>query len=158
MSKSDISDLLTPSLSASTQPVAFYSVVAHLLVAWFGGPIGIAAFVAVNLWQAGIIKKYLPIVVIFAVVALAWTVALVASALDGLNLPWIDTEQSLFSQLRMANRVIAVSIFGVFYLICRRYFKASHLAGEPKHSPWIAGGACAIFGMALMLAIRIHLQ
>lgn len=153
MAKEPIEGLLKPSLSEDDKPVAFYSFFAHMMVAWFGGVIAIVPFCIMNLVNAKLWRQHTTLVSGMIVFALLTSIIMVLAALGMVAIPGLDADQSVTSQLRLYNKILATVTLGVFYLRFQRYFKASNLSGDNQPKPWIPAIVCVLSGVLLYVGM-----
>lgn len=147
MNESDpgaVDTLLQPSLErAPARPI--YSVKATFFVAFFGGPLAVTLFSALNSKRLGRLRRDLPAygVAVVTVAAVAFLYA--ELALDG-SLFQLGTEarQEFTRHYRWLSRGNAVVFCGAFYLLHRQAHRAQALLGQDPPSPWRAGIACAL--------------
>jgi len=155
MSKEPIDGLLKPSLSQDDKPAAFYSIFAHMMVAWFGGVIAIVPFCIMNLVNAKLWRQHTALVSGLIVFALFTSIIMVLGALGMVAIPGIDADQSITSQLRLYNKILATMTLGVFYLYFQRYFKASSLSADDQPKPWIPAILCILGGIAFYVGMIV---
>ena len=146
----DLDALLEPSLEQDQAARPIYSVKAMFFVAFFGGPLGVTFFSALNSKRLGRLRRDLPIFAA-AVLAIAAAVYLYAElAFEGGMLALAaDRRQELVRHYRWLSRGIAILLCGAFYLLHRGAHRAQALVGDDPPSPWRAGIACAVADVVL---------
>jgi hypothetical protein len=131
--------LLTPSLSSRNAPAAtLYSVRSSFLLAFFGGPLAIILYSALNSVR---LRRPLD--------ALAYLAALALVA--GLYIALLERAAPLLALGRLIGRnafsvistCMALLLMGAFYLMHRKQHRANQLFGADAPSPWIPAILCA---------------
>lgn len=142
--------LLRPSLASPRTAAALYSPRSSFLLGFFMGPLPLILYSALNsirLKRAGDMAAY--------AIALAAFIALMyASFMDPrpAALVWINTQLGDRSSMRGASRILAVVLWGCFYLMHRKEHRSVDLLGA-RPSPWIAAIGCALAGTGLLYGI-----
>ncbi|MFC0252740.1 hypothetical protein [Massilia consociata] len=142
--------LLRPSLANNRAAVALYSPQSSFLLGFFMGPLPLILYSALNS-----IRLQRPRDTLAYAIALAAFLALVyASFLEPrpAALAWINDQLGEGNSMRGATRILAVVLWGCFYLMHRKEHRSVDLLGT-RPSPWIAAIGCAVAGMILMYGI-----
>ncbi len=147
-----MNDLLKPSLTKTSAP-PLYSTRANFFVAFFGGPLAITLFSALNARRLRRLGQDLPFYLLglalylglFAWLALNYPTGpdLLEGALEARRNPFI----------RYGGRFLGLVLWGGYYLRHRPFHKASDLLGLDSPNPW--GPALACFGLALAVEIPL---
>lgn len=150
--RDNLDTLLSPSLAASEPKGDTYSIFSHVLVAWFGGPLGIACYCALSARLMGELRIKWWVVVL---------IALTGCALFFLNLGIIRNLVVLPEQLGLGEpraaanfltRLGSLVLFGAFYLTFRRNFSTMRYRNTEAPSAWVPGLLCVLFGVAMNMA------
>lgn len=145
--------LLQPSLAADARPSAApYSVQATFLTGFFGGPFAAIALIAVNSFRLRRLGRDWPVFAacLVATIVLGWVLNGSAPAVAPLR-DWLDGTLGQQS-VRYAYRFVALIFVGVGYLLHRREQRNTDVLGLSRPNGWIAGGLCALGGIALLAA------
>lgn len=146
MPNNTINDLLKPSLADTKSISKSYSVTAHMLVAWFGGPLGAALFSIINLQQMGIAKRHTKVCISLFCLSLLFSLLPVLIALEQIPLPEALVLGDIKGTSKIAIRLFGVLIYALFYICFKKYYIASNQIPSDPPSSWKAGIACALTG------------
>jgi hypothetical protein len=141
-----VEDLLKPSLQATGPAIAIYSIRASFFVAFFGGPLGIVLFTALNARRLDRLRKDGPWLMIGGAIAIGAMLAqifLLDTAREGGS--GLVTSQNL----RIANRALALLLCGAFYLMHRAQYRSMQFLGLESPDPWVPGFVCALLGVGI---------
>lgn len=144
MTESSLESLLEPSLQKHTPRGALYSIGAHVIVAFFGGPVALMFF---SMWGAYKINKLKEHWLLYILGLLAG-LALLVCVYWMLKTGWPSVLEIGSSDRSSAVNIIRIgSIFlsGYVYLGLRDYFRVGEVAGEAP-SPWVTGIAAVVVG------------
>jgi hypothetical protein len=145
----DRNELLQPSLGSDASPASsIYSATTGYVAAFFGGPIGGAAVALTNSWRLKRLGKDWPL----ALVAIALTVGTAWWEQRAGGLAWLDSHFGRSGQ-RFAVRIVGLAMFGIIYLIHRRYYRNMVMMGIKPPAGWGVGIAAVIVGMAILAAL-----
>jgi hypothetical protein len=142
--------LLRPSLGNTRTAAALYSPRSSFLLGFFMGPLPLILYSALNsirLKRAGDMVAY--------AIALAAVGALIYASLmepRPAALAWINAQLDEGSSMRGAARLLAIMLWGGFYLMHRKEHRSVELFGA-RPSPWIAAIGCAVAGTGLLYGI-----
>ena len=147
--------LLRPSLASTRTAAALYSPQSSFLLGFFMGPLPLILYSALN----SIRLKRVGDTVAYAIALAAFGALIYASFMDPrpAALVWINEQLGTGSSMRGASRILAVVLWGCFYLMHRKEHRSVELFGE-RPSPWIAAIGCALAGTGLMYAISFLLS
>lgn len=142
--------LLRPSLTKSRTTAALYSPQSSFLLGFFMGALPLILYSALNsirLKRVNDTAAY--------VIALAAFIALIYSSFMDPRpaaLVWVNAQLGQGSSMRGASRILAVVLWGCFYLMHRKEHRSVELLGT-RPSPWIPAIGCAVAGTGLVYAI-----
>lgn len=145
-------DLLRPSLdNPDTVQNAIYSTTAGYLTAFIGGPFAAITMAGLNSWRLRrLARDALPIIS-----ATALSVTLYALFIRPEWFGQVDFDVTM-QNARLGARVYALMLFGAFWLLHKRYYRAAGLMGLKSPSPWVGGVACVLVGtLATFLLARL---
>ena len=151
MTQSPIDSLLQASLSQHQPKRPMYSVTAHALVAFFGGPIALVLFSGLSIRHIGLLRQNIIYYVLLLVAVLGLTVLMSFWMATGWP-DWLAVASKSSSSFKLVNRVIALGLFGVIYLFQRHYFSISQMKGEASN-PWVPAIAAGIIGFGIQIGI-----
>jgi hypothetical protein len=142
--------LLRPSLANTSTAATLYSPCSSFLLGFFMGPLPLILYSALNslrLKRAGDMVAY-------AIALTAFGALIYASFMDPrpAALVWINAQLGAGASMRGAARILAIVLWGCFYLMHRKEHRSVELLGE-RPSPWIAAISCAVAGSALLYGI-----
>lgn len=142
-------DLLQPSLAQADQAQkATYSSTAGYLTAFIGGPFAAVTMAGLNSWRLRRLgRDALPLV---AAVALSAGLSVWLMRPEWLGLAGVEISGT---NARFAARVLALLLFGGFWLLHRRYYRGAELLGLERPNPWLGGLACVLVGLAVSLLL-----
>jgi hypothetical protein len=145
-------DLLQPSIGRVDSPQrAIYSATAGYLTAFFGGPFAAIGMAGLNAWRLGRLRT--------DALALAGGIALAVGLVAFLLRPELFGYQELefaARDVRIASRVLALLLFGAYWLMHRRYYRGMQILGLEPPRPWPAAIACvAVNFAAMMLLVKL---
>lgn len=146
MSNSDFNDLLKPSLDKDHTLQPAYPSTAHVLVGWFGGPVGSVCLCLLSMQRMGVLKANLGLCLVISILSLACFLffCTVGTQIITLNSYILFDDPNSF--MRFGNRLLGVVIYGVFFLCFYQYFKASLYRADDEPAPWKIGLICAFIG------------
>lgn len=146
--------LLTPSLTPSAAPAAqLYSVQSGFLVAFFGGPLAIILYSALNSW-----KLRRPLEALAYLAALVLCVGVLVAIVTGLlPLGWL-ADIIGNSAAEVLWRALSIALFGAFYLMHRKQHRSAALFGAKPPSPWIPAIACAVLAYGMKIALLDYVK
>lgn len=136
-------DLLQPSLAGVEQGTRkIYSTTVGYVSAFFGGPIAGALVATVNSWRLGRMRRDWPLPFGTLVVA---ALALLPAPLGFFEqlLGWLGEPA-----LRFAWRLAGLAVFGISYLLHRRYHRGMAVMGVEAPSGWLLGILAIVVGIA----------
>ncbi|MGE0031013.1 MAG: hypothetical protein AB7T20_07835 [Steroidobacteraceae bacterium] len=146
---SEREDLLRPSLQASDSgQKAIYSTTAGYLTAFFGGPFAAIGMGILNSWRLGRIRADALIIVAAIAAALAVFSFLLRPELFGQ--PELDVTTR---NIRLVTRLLALALFGAFWLLHKRYYRGMQLLALAPPNPWPAAIACGSIDLLLTMAL-----
>lgn len=141
-------NLLKPELAHVDARKPMYSVRAGFLVAFLGGPLAVTLFCGLNSWRQDRLPQDLPFYALGALLA----IGLVVTALLAPELLAFAGDDAA-GTLRVANRALALLLFGLYYLVLKQNYRASELFGDEPPNPWGAGIACAAVAALIVVGI-----
>ena len=146
-------DLLRPSIGTVDSPQRpLYSATAGYLTAFFGGPFAATGMAGLNAWRLGRLRTD----ALALAGGMAIAIGLVAFMLrpDLFGRPEIDFATR---DVRIGMRVLALLLFGAFWLLHRRYYRGMQFLGLEAPNPWPAAIACiaADIGLTMLLATML---
>ena len=133
----DESGLLTPSLEGGMRQI--YSSSAMFGVAFFGGIFGVILFAALN----SIKLKRLKTDLVWLLIAVVVAVVVYAGIFQ------YSTSEEIKSNFRVINRGGAFVLFGAFWLLYRKFYRALGTSGAKPLSPWGAAIGCVLAGIVI---------
>jgi hypothetical protein len=145
--------LLTPSLSPSAAPAAnLYSTQSAFVLAFFGGPLAIILYSALNSW-----KLRRPLDALLYLAGLALSIFYIVGLLGGYAplLRLVDLIGD--SGPEVLWRALALALASTVYLLHRKQHRSAALFGARPPSPWIAAIACAVLAYGLRKAVQFYL-
>jgi hypothetical protein len=142
--------LLRPSLANTDPAAALYSPRSSFLLGFFMGPLPLILYSALN----SIRLKRAADMVAYAIALAAFIALTYASFMEPrpAALVWINAQLGEGTSMRGASRILAVVLWGCFYLMHRKEHRSVDLFGE-RPSPWMAALGCAVAGSALLYGI-----
>jgi hypothetical protein len=142
-------DLLQPSLAGMEHGTRkIYSTTVGYISSFFGGPIAGALVAAVNSWRLGRMRRDWPLTLGTLVVAAAVLLPAPLGIFEHM-LAWLGE-----SGLRFAWRLAGLAVFGVSYLLHRRYHRGMAVMGVAAPSGWLLGILAIVLGtVPLALAL-----
>lgn len=145
--------LLTPSLSPSAAPAAtLYSTQSAFVLAFFGGPIAVVLYSALNSW-----KLRRPLDALLYLAGLAAACAYIIGVRTGYA-PLVRLVNVIGDSGREAVwRALALALCSLVYLMHRKHHRSAALFGGKHPSPWIPAIACAALGYGLLRALNYYL-
>lgn len=157
-SNPDLDGLLEPSLEQPEAARPIYSVKATFFVAFFGGPLAVTFFSALNSKRLDRLRRDLPVYVAAAASIVGVVYLYSELALDGSLFEMArEARQEFTRHYRWLSRGHALVLCGVFYLLHRSAHRAQELIGADPPSPWRAGIACALADAALRIGALLAL-
>lgn len=101
-----------------------------------------------NSWYAGRLRRDAP-----------WLLGGVAFALVAVftSTYWLPTELMTPDRFRLAHRILALLLAGVWYARLRPSLRAQELMGTTAASPWLAATGAIVLGYAAFLAASAYL-
>ena len=142
----DRNELLQPSLGGeASAATSIYSTTTGYMAAFFGGPLGGAAIALTNSWRLRRLGKDWPLAVVAIVLTggMAWW----EQRMGGLT--WLRSNFGSSGE-RFAVRLVGLAMFGVIYLIHRRYYRSMEMMGITPPSGWVPGVAAILGGVIVM--------
>lgn len=140
-----VDELLKPTLeTGAVGRTAIYSTTAGFTTAFFGGPFAAVALTAINSWRLRRLRMDV------------WPL-LAAAALSVLAI-WLIESPARFGQpdlelgatgQRLLQRAFSLGLFGLFWLLHRRYYRNMMVMGIEPPNGWVVGLGCAVFGVLL---------
>ena len=131
-----IASLLEPTLEVAPPAPPLLSVRACFFVAFFGGVYAAALFCAANSRRMQRLSREVWIGVL---ASLAWSALLFRTGLalgTGRVPDWLSFAGTPQATVRLAGRVLALALFGAYYLRWRTTYKVQALAGVASPNPW----------------------
>jgi hypothetical protein len=131
-------ELLKPSLSLTRATIAPYSVNTTVMVAFFGGSLGLIGITALNAWRLGRLgRDAIPLAIMLAAyLGFVWALAQTewGMAFQTSLLKFIDMKT-------MSNvyRLIALILCGLSFLLHRSEQRSADVMGLDRPNGWIAG-------------------
>lgn len=142
-------DLLQPSIGrVEASQRAIYSVTAGYLTAFFGGPFAAVGMAGLNARRLGRLRT--------DALALAGGIALAVGLIALLLRPELFGRGDLdFSarDVRIGSRVLALFLFGAYWLLYRRYHRGMKFLGLDPPRPWLAAIACIVADWTLTMLL-----
>jgi hypothetical protein len=148
-------ELLRPSLQDAAVPKAPYSVQTVLLTAFIGGPLAAIAITALNSARLRRLRDVIPLSV-----ALIAYLGLMLVLMDG---EWGTDFRDSLTELAGARgmnyfqRLIALALFGLGYLLHRREQRSADVMGLNRPNGYIGGIACIAGSAFASLAFGLRL-
>jgi hypothetical protein len=146
--------LLSPSLSDTRPTVRLYSPRSSFLLGFFMGPLPLVLYSALNS-----VRLKRPLDALAYVLATALSAALIYASFmqpQPEALAWFNAQIGEES-MRTVSRILAIVLWGSFYLMHRKEHRTAELFGESP-SPWIPAIACAALGFALTVGLAYLLK
>ncbi|SFU34937.1 hypothetical protein [Pseudoduganella namucuonensis] len=142
--------LLRPSLANTRTAAALYSPRSSFLLGFFMGPLPLILYSALN----SIRLKRAVDMVAYAIALAVFSALVYTSFMDQrpAALVWINAQLGEGTSMRGAARILAIVLWGCFYLMHRKEHRSADLFGE-RPSPWIAAIGCAVAGSGLLYGI-----
>lgn len=151
MSDSPIEGLLQPSLSQHQPKKPMYSVTAHALVAFFGGPIALVLFSGLSVRHIGLLRQHLVYYLLLLIGAIAATYFMSFWLVTGWP-EWLAIGSKASSSFKLVNRLLALALFGVIFLFQRHYFSISNFHKDDSN-PWIPAIGAGVIGLGIQIGI-----
>ena len=116
-------------------------------MAFFGGPLAITIFSGVNSQRLGRLAKDLP-------AYLAGVAVFAALVYARFQYPdWFQSEGGSSTASRLASRGSALLLWGGFYLLHARYYRAMSVTGTQHPSPWVPALASIFLALAVSVGV-----
>lgn len=150
----NLEDLLQPSLGdGEGRRVAIYSVQSNVLVAFFGGPFALSLFLALSARRLQTLtREALPLALVWIIWAAVTVWCLDAFRNDAVP-EWLSALGSPQRGFRAAGKILALAVYGAYYLRWRHLYKSQALAGIDPPSAWIPGIGAIAFGAVTFFII-----
>lgn len=145
--------LLTPSLSPSAAPAAnLYSTQSAFVLAFFGGPIAVILYSALNSW-----KLRRPLDALLYAAGLLAAGAYIVGWRTGYA-PLVRLIDTIGDRGPEALwRALALALCSLVYLMHRKQHRSAALFSTKPPSPWIPAIACAVLGYGLRRALQAYI-
>ena len=137
--------LLQPSLTGRKLTKPMYSVGSHIFVAFFGGPVGLFFYSLNSARYSKVLHRWWGFYLLFLVIAFASQFYIGVLSVEGMP-GWIPLETNSSGSLKLINRVIALILMGILYLLQKQLFNISQLKGDLP-SPWVPGIISCVIGV-----------
>lgn len=146
--------LLTPSLSSTENNVRLYSPESSFFVAFFGGPIALVFYSALNSYRLKRAEDsvFYLLATILIVALYYWQAVGDHSAL----MQWLNAQFGSSAVTRYLPRILALLLWGGFYLMHRKYHRSAELFEVEPPKPWIPATICIVASLGMTIAL-IHL-
>lgn len=136
-------DLLKPSLANDRPAVPLYSARAGFFVAFFGGPLAITFFSALNSRRLGRFRQEAIFFATGVGLYLVLTFLIISGAPEqGDFLKWLAEQRRGNPLFRYGGKILALALWGGFHLLHRPFHRAMHFTGMEPPSPWKGALAC----------------
>ncbi len=151
--RADLESLLDPSLEGSVRSDPIYSVQACFFVAFLGGPFAIIFFSGLNAHRLRRLARDAWALVLAALVT-AFFIGLISLRDAGGEVPeWLSFLGDGRTGVRNFARLLALVLFGGFYLLHQRFHRASALRADEAPSPWVPGLVATLAGLGATTAV-----
>ena len=144
-----LESLLQPSLTGRKLTRPMYSISSHVLVAFFGGPVGLLLFSLNNMRYTHLLSKWWRFYLFFFVAVAASQYFISLWSLQGFP-AWMPLDTHSSSNIRLVNRLFALTLMAVLYWAQKSLFNISQLKGDSPN-PWVAGILCGLVGIGASL-------
>ena len=138
------------------RPAPLYSVTAHAVVGFLGGPLALACFTMLSLRRAGLLRAQAALLSALGLVAVAISLGLgylmAAGLPEGLLLLGEETHTT-----KLYHRLSGLALFGFVYLALKQQFEHSKRQGPPP-KPWAPGLLCAFLGSILYVFVGVGMR
>ena len=139
-------DLLTPSLQdAGGEFRQIHSTSTLFCCAFFGGPFGV---IAMSAWNSVLLRRKMDAIplALALVLSIAFFIMLYGRGLPGMQIQ--DGDEGLS---RVVLRVFALALFGAFWWLHRRFYRALAVSSIPSPSGILPGILFIVLGVALQV-------
>ncbi|MCE2946152.1 MAG: hypothetical protein ACK515_14170 [bacterium] len=150
-------DLLQPSLTSARVERSPYSQQAHVLSAFFGGPLSALAMSGINAYRLRRIEKDAPWLIVAMVLYLSFEVWLAIDPGGQDFVRWAGSWAGS-NALTYVTRALALAFFAIGTVMHRREHTATDLMGLKRPSGWILGFGLVAGGILATTALRNLLQ
>lgn len=151
MNQPTIDHLLQASLSQHQPKRPMYSVTAHALVAFFGGPVALVLFSGLSMYHIGLLKKHMAYYVLLLLGVLGATYFMGFWLVTGWP-EWLAIGSKASTSFKLVNRILALGLFGILYTFQRHYFSISNFH-EEQSRPWLPAIITGIIGFGIQIGI-----
>ncbi len=149
-------DLLRPSLSSDKPTVSLFSTRAGFFMAFFGGPIAVTFFSALNSRKLERLKDDMLFYAIGVILFVVLVFTMLNATPDGESIiNWLQEQRRNNPLFRYGSKVLALVLWGGYYYLHRPYHRAMQFAGIDSPSPWKAAFTC--LGLSLIVEIPLIL-
>jgi hypothetical protein len=151
-SSARLHSLLEPSLASDEQGVQVpYSARAGFMVAFFGGVFAIVIFSALNAKRLGRMRQDLVPHILVGLLMFAAVSGVAYLDAQGVRFAIFELLGDAERGKRYFFRLVALGLFGLSYLLHRRYYRSADLMVTSFPNPWPWGIGSAVIGGALSL-------
>ena len=156
------SHLLEPVLDESRASEPLFSNAANFWVAFLGGPFALLGFSWLNTKRLGRQSEDLWLYVLCAVLSIVGFAVVVGYAIQ--SDPALSADDDIWSaigshrrEIRFVPRLMGVALYGVFFFLYRRFYKAAAMYRQEHPSPWSAGIGAVVLGGVLQFGVLLVL-
>lgn len=149
--------LLTPSLDKSFAHQPMYSITAHVMVAFFAGPLGLAVFYSWSLRKAGLLKRHWFLSTVMVVVSFAALIYMAWSLEFGLPAA-LQIGSNDMQSVKYLVRIAGLVMLAGLHTCYKSYFITSTFTHQQTPSPWIAGVVCLVIHIIVFSVIAALFQ
>jgi len=128
-----------------------YSVTAHALVAFFGGPVALVLFSGLSVRHIGLLKKHVVYYILLLLGVLGVTYFLSFWLVTSWPV-WLAIGSKASTSFKLVNRILALGLLGVLYIFQRHYFSISNFHDD-KSSPWVPAILAGVIGFGIQIGI-----
>lgn len=121
------------------------------MVAFFGGPIAQVLYSALNSYRLR--RPADAVLYLSALVLTGGFFYWLLGGIQGPLLPWIETQLGTSTTARYLPRILALLLWGGFYLLHRQYHRSADLMNVDRPRPWIPALACIALGYGGTMAL-----
>ena len=144
----ELESLLEPSLTPHHITRPMYSLNSHVLVAFFGGLMGLFLFSLYSIRHAGQLSRWWVLYVCLFLYTVSVQIYLGYGRANGFP-EWMPTNLLTVNRMHTIMSLLAMAIL---YFLQRHLFSVSMLKGESP-SPWIPGILCSVLGVVCFFLV-----
>ena len=156
MSRMD--NLLNPSLVKNKEVGQPFSSTAHFLLGWFGGGIASALFCCLSAQKMGLFKAKRLELALLLLISFVGTTYFIAIYKSLIVAPFGIETDLILKNIRIINQLFGVSVYGLFFLLFKKYLSSARFNDEPSPSPWRPALACIGIGLLVIFALAFVLN